>query len=389
MLQQGLVRATTSTRALDTLSATAQLVGTAATSRISPADRAWRAYQASFYDELWSGAAADVGATVSRLHDGTLELSRGDRVARFRGSNTFLESPEALERSADKDHVARVLSEAGLPVPAHQVFTLSSLGSALGFAEGNPGPYVVKPAAYTSAGKGVTTNVRSWRDLRRAAASAAAAGGRAARTSDGTMLQRVRSKVIGIATVPLLLQRQMAGVNYRLLYHDGVLIDALRRKAPAVVGDGLHTVGELIERVNEVLRQRDEPVVHRDLDLEQTIAAQGLSWSTVPVSGRPVDVKTKINENARTDNFSAFHEVGVGLVAEGRRAAELLGVRLAGVDVLTTDPAVPLTESGGCILEVNSTPGLAIHYHGHPGEVRVATIIVGQLLDPPSQQRTS
>jgi cyanophycin synthetase len=380
--------------ALDRVSATAQYARSAVTAKISRADRGWRSARASFYEELWSAAAADVGAVVTPRGGGELELSRGDRSIRVRETRCSIESREALERAGDKVLVARLLADAGLPSPPHQVVTLATLADAREFLASTPGPYVVKPAEYTGGGQGVTTNVRTWAELRRAAAAAAAAGARAARTGRaGGALQRLQAKLGAVATVPLLVQRQVPGVNFRLLYLDGVLIDAVRREAPSVVGDGLRTVGALIEAANNARSAtgdgRGELMIHRDLALEQTLTAQGLRWTTVPVSGRVVELKTTINENSRVSNLPAAHELGDELVEDGRRAAEVLGVRLAGVDILTDNPSESLTAAGGCVLEVNTTPGLAMHYHGHPGQVPVATEVLRRLLDPAAQPRAS
>jgi D-alanine-D-alanine ligase-like ATP-grasp enzyme len=52
---------------------------------------------------------------------------------------------------------------------------------------------------------------------------------------------------------------------------------------------------------------------------------------------------------------------------------------LVGVDVITTDPGRPLADVGGVVLEVNTTPGLSYHYHGNPGGVDVATVVLARL----------
>jgi len=76
-----------------------------------------------------------------------------------------------------------------------------------------------------------------------------------------------------------------------------------------------------------------------------------------------VKLKTVINDNAGAENESAAHLLCPSIIADGVRAAAAVGARLAGVDVITTDPSVPLAESGGVVLEVNTTPGFYYHYH--------------------------
>jgi glutathione synthase/RimK-type ligase-like ATP-grasp enzyme len=83
-------------------------------------------------------------------------------------------------------------------------------------------------------------------------------------------------------------------------------------------------------------------------------------------------VKTAVNENAADDNESATHLLCEEVVEAGARAAGAVGVRLAGVDVITVDPARPLADTGGVVLEVNTTPGFYYHYHKRGGEFPVA-----------------
>jgi len=61
-------------------------------------------------------------------------------------------------------------------------------------------------------------------------------------------------------------------------------------------------------------------------------------------------------------------------------AATIAGTRLVGVDVITADPTLPLARSGGCILEINTTPGLVYHYHQRAGQIHVARVILERLI---------
>lgn len=360
------------------ISATGRFARSVLTSRFSRAHREWRTQRAAFYRDLWSSAASEIGAGITPLPNGALELALGDRRIEVKETRCSIDDRETLDRAGDKVLAARLLREAGLPVPPHVVVTLTSLGRAMEFVAAAPGPCVVKPAGNTGAGQGVTTGIRSARDLRRAAVAAAAAGVRSGSVGPrtGSPLQRLRVKLGAVGETRLLVEHQIPGANYRLLFLDGSLVDAIRRDAPSVVGDGHRTLDALIDATNtDRLRasgNRGEPLVTRDVDLEQTLAAQGLRLSCVPAAGAVVALKTVINDNAAAGNVPVRDELAPELVEEGRRAAEAVGVRLAGVDIITTDPGVSLEASGGCILEVNTTPGLAMHYNGHPGQVAVA-----------------
>jgi cyanophycin synthetase len=99
-----------------------------------------------------------------------------------------------------------------------------------------------------------------------------------------------------------------------------------------------------------------------DVDCRNTLASAGLSLDTVPANGTEVVVKQAANDNSSRENESVTHLLCRELVEEGARAAEILGVQLAGVDLITTDPGKPLEETDGVINEVNTTPGLHYHY---------------------------
>ncbi|MHA6795984.1 hypothetical protein ACVGVM_21085 [Pseudonocardia bannensis] len=351
---------------------------------LSSERRAARALYTAFYRELWISAATDVGATVSELSDGTLEIGLGTGRVRVRNTHCSIDGREVIDRSRNKALVCRMLTKAGLPVPAHKVFSLATLGAAQGFLAAAQSPCVVKPARDTGAGQGVTTGVRMPVDLQRAAVAAAAAGARGGRKGrSGALASRLVGMLRSLSTVPLLVEHQVSGANYRLLYLDGMLLDAIRRDPPTVTGDGRSSVKALIDRVNsERLRSgglHGQRLITRDLDLARTLAAQGLHETTVPAAGLVVRLKTTINENSPDRNHPARHELCEEIIEDGRRAAALVGARLAGVDILTLDPSVPLAKSGGCLLEVNTTPGLAMHHHSHPGQVAPAIALLRQL----------
>ena len=88
-------------------------------------------------------------------------------------------------------------------------------------------------------------------------------------------------------------------------------------------------------------------------------------------------LKTAINDNSAEENRSAIDDLHPDVIATARLAAEIIGLRLAGVDVLTPDPSRPLEANGGVILEVNSTPG----FHCHYAQAGTATQVAVPILD--------
>ena len=317
--------------------------------------------RSAFYQRIWSNAADAIGAAIEPLGDGIFEISRGDARTRVYRNLTPLDDPITLAVAGNKPLTYRLLSADGLPTPPHTEFTLRSLGRAVEFFESGRVTCVVKPARDTGAGHGVTTGITDRRSLARAATLAASYG------------------------ESLLIEQQVRGENFRLLYLDGTLLDAVVRRSPTVIGDGQSTVRTLVRQANESRLARGAAgaqfLLTFDLDMNRTLAAQKLSLRSVPEAGRRVTLKTVVNENGGSDNLTATHVLCDSVVADGARAAAAIGSRLAGVDIISPDPTVPLAEAGGVISEVNTTPGLYYHYHKADGPTPVAVPILERLLD--------
>jgi glutathione synthase/RimK-type ligase-like ATP-grasp enzyme len=99
----------------------------------------------------------------------------------------------------------------------------------------------------------------------------------------------------------------------------------------------------------------------------------------VPAAGVVLPVKTVISQNFAADNLTVTDQLCPSIIADGARAARTIGVRLAGIDIITRDPSVALAQSGGVILEVNTTPGFHYHYHKNDGSFPVAVRVLEQL----------
>ena len=363
------------------LRAAGQLAWMLARSTLSPARRVARREHRAYYRRLWTDAAATVGVPVRDLGDGRLEIDLGAERIEVRGTRCSIDDPATLDRAGDKVLVHRLLGERGVPMPTWDVFTLADLGPARRFLRAAPGACVVKPAVDGAVGRGVVTGLRHQEELAPAAVAAAAVGARASRRSrTGTVAARLARMVADVHRVPLLIEHQVPGENYRLLYLDGVLIDAIRRGSPTLAGDGHHRVEELVNRMNaERLRvggRHGQMLVSTDLDYERTVAAQGLTPDSVPASGAVVRLKTTINESAPENSRPARDELCAAIIEQAAVAAATVGARWAGVDIITVDPSVALEQAGGVVVEVNTTPGLSMHFHGRPGEVNPAVALL-------------
>ena len=322
-----------------------------------------RRNRSKFYADVWREAGSELGATFQVLAKGVFKISRGGVSTTIRNNYTKLDERATYRVAADKPLVHTMLRSHGLPTPNHAVFSLSEMNRAYDFLSQHR-LCVVKPAVGTGSGKGITTGVESRRQLLTAAVRAAGWGKH------------------------LLVEEQLNGDNIRLLYLDGQLLDAVKRRPPTVVGDGTSKISQLVRGLNQRrlnagyrLAQVDLPY---DLEMKRTLSHQNLSWRSVPSAGQRVVLKTVINDNMGDDNERVVDQLSDSIIHAGARASEVIGVRLAGVDVVTPDLGRGLEEAGGAILEINTAPGYYFHYFTEGERRPVAVPILKACLDQTS-----
>jgi len=319
-----------------------------------------RSLRSKFYEDVWREAAGELGATFEVLGKEIFKISRSGVSTKVHNNYTILDDPVTLRVTLDKPLVHTMLRSHGLPTPNHTEFSLNNQNKAYRFLSHHR-PCVVKPADGTGAGAGVTTGIETRHQLLKAAVRAAGYGPR------------------------LLVEEQVKGDTIRLLYLDGQLLDAVKRGPPTALGDGKSRISQLVQSLN--LRrlaagyELAQVTLKHDLDMERTLARQDLSWRSVPADGQRVVLRTVINDNMADENESVVDQISEGIIATGRRAAELIGARLVGIDIITPDIRQELEEAGGKILEVNTMSGYHYHYFKQGGACRVAVPILKTCLE--------
>jgi cyanophycin synthetase len=289
------------------------------------------------YRRYWSDAAAAVGASFEELLPGVWSVRRGDQHTVLANYVTQCDDPIILQLAGDKPYGYRLAMEAGVPVPDHRILELRRFSEGVDFLEQAGGPLVVKPATGTSSGLGVTTAVRTRRQLASAVVLAALFDER------------------------LMVERMIPGESYRILYLEGCAIHAVRRRGLRLRGDG--------RSVSELLRAAGHGPLTRDPLVRETLAAQHLTLDTVPPDGEEVLVcglplRSNRHELRTVYDESVLDRCCPELLREGAAVVRALGSELAGVDIITTDPSVPLRKSTGAFIEINTTPGIHHHYVG-------------------------
>ena len=294
------------------------------------------------YEDIWTGAAQECGAQIVRLAPGLLELRRNGTSTRVYHQFVPLDDPVTLQVALDKTVVHRLMADVGVPHADYLEWTADDPGPAAAFLANAAGPCVVKPAAGTGGGHGVTPGVASFEDLLRA------------RWHAGKGAER------------LLIERQIDGSVYRLLLLDGELLDVVRSVPANVTGDGHSTIEQLIAVENErrvvAGGSAGLSLIGLNLDTVLTLRRAGLTLSSVLPPGRYLALRVATNSNASRDNETWKGEVAGSVLEDARAAVRAVGLRSAGVDVVTADITRPLGETGGVVSEVNGGPGLHHHY---------------------------
>ncbi len=299
------------------------------------------ALRRNYYDLFWINAAERVGATCEKWGYGYHCIRRNGLSAIVHLSDVRLDDHLTLDLMGNKLLTYRLLAEQGLPVPRHYRFSFPDLAPALSLIGTTGRPIVVKPLGGTGGGNGVTTGVTSRVDLMKAA----------------WLASRFDPDLIA--------EEQIEGHSYRLLFLDGVLLDAVRRDPPRLVGDGRGTIRSLVRAENRK-RLNERPLtalspLRLDRDALNYLAAQGLTPRSRPGAGESIIIKRAVNQNSAADNHAVTHRVHPATVAICAKLVTNLGVRLAGIDILARDIAKPLVRENGLIGEINTTPGL--HHH--------------------------
>ena len=312
---------------------------------------------------MWRDAAALVGAETTRLTPTVIEIRRGQISTRIaHEQTTSLNDPVASHLATDKSAVGGLLRGADIPVPHGAPIERGDFGAAESFLATATRPLIVKPAI-GSGGAGVVGQIRSSTQLR----------------------QALRDAWRYAASA--LVQAQVVAPTYRLLILDGELLDVIRRPLPSVVGDGSSSIVELVAR--EAKRRLEaggvtagQPQFELDLDAIFALRTIGLGPRSTPEAGRRIVVKSATNFCAAEETESALGLLHASTVDLACRASAVVGLRLAGVDVVAPAPDVPLAQSGGLILELNPVPGLTQHLHvgNHGDRQDVAVSVLERLL---------
>ena len=318
-------------------------------------------------ERLGPSTGAIVDAAIARdipfrrLTKGSMvQFGWGSRQRRIQAAELDATSAVAESIGQDKDLTKRLLRAAGVPVPLGR--PVSDVEDAWSAAQQLGLPVVVKPQDGNQ-GKGVTVNITNREQLEAAFLAAAVHGA-------------------------VMVEKFLPGYDFRLLVVGDRLVAAARREPPQVAGDGVQTVRELIDLVNQDPRRGEghatslTKIRFDDIAMAQ-LEAQGLTPESIPVKGQRVVLRNNANLSTGGTATDVTDDVHPAVAARAVAAAHMVGLHICGVDVVCESVLRPLEAQNGGVVEVNAAPGLRMHLAPSYGKGRaVGVAMIDQLYAP-------
>ena len=312
-------------------------------------------------------AAERNGIPVLRLDPrrSLVQLGHGCYQKRVWATVTSQSSSIGEAIAGDKSLTNSLLQDAGLPSPRGAIVRDSddavAAATRIGF------PVVLKPLDGNN-GRGVCLGLTSEDEVRASYPTAAEA------SRDGTVL----------------VERYITGKDYRILVVNSQVVAVAERVPAHVIGDGEHTVRELVEITNADPRRGigHEKILTRiplNRATEEALARQSLTLEDVPAAGQHVALQETGNMSTGGTSIDRTDEIHPDNVEIARQAALVVGLDVAGIDFIMPDITQSVRETGGAIVEVNAGPGFRMHTHpteGYPRQVGRAVI---DMLFPPGR----
>jgi cyanophycin synthetase len=316
-----------------------------------------RGIPVEYLDENRGGVRTGRG---SRRRFSLMQLGHGKFQKRIWAPYVSTDSFIAAEIASNKEMTSNLLRDCGLPVP--RAISVGDEDSAA-VAAGEIGyPVVVKPLD-GSQGRGVGV------DLRDDAAVRAHYPRALRETHSGTVL----------------IEKFVSGRHYRILVVGGLFVAAAERLPAHVTGDGTHTLRRLVELSNADPTRSLKHKTRIAFD-DRAIALaqkQGFSPEDVPPSGVRVPLVLTCNISTGGSSIDRTDEIHPHNVAVAEQAARIVGLDVAGIDLIAPNIAQSVLETGGAICEVNGGPGLfVVHSQPAEGEPRDVTRAVIDHLFP-------
>ncbi len=267
----------------------------------------------------------------------------------------------AVELACDKEGTKQILRDSGVPVPRGTTIRSSKyLEDAI--AEVGGFPIVIKPLSGNH-GRGITIDVQTVKEA----------------IAAFDMAQEVSEEVI--------IERFHTGRDHRILVINGKFAAVAERVPANITGDGVSTISQLIEITNQDPRRGDghDNVLTR-IEIDRTsmdiLVKQGFTLESVPPIGQVCYLKATANLSTGGISVDRTDEIHPENIWLAERVAKIIGLDIAGIDMVTEDISRPVRQVDGAIVEVNAAPGFRMHTNPSIGTPRNVAAPVIDMLFP-------
>ncbi len=293
-----------------------------------------------------------------------LQLGYGVYQKRIQATMTAHTGILGVELACDKEGTKRILADAGVPVPRGTVINfLNELEEAILGVGGYP--IVIKPLDGNH-GRGITIDIR---------------------TMDEAESAYDAAKLVSRSVI---VERFYQGFDHRVLVVNGKVVAVAERMPAHVVGDGESSIEQLIDITNQDPHRgegHDNVLTRIELDRTsyQLLERQGYTLETVLPNGEICYLRATANLSTggvAVDRTDDIHPENVWLA---QRVSKIIGLDIAGIDIVTPDISRPLREVDGVIVEVNAAPGFRMHVSPSRGIPRNVAGAVLDMLFPPEK----
>ena len=286
-----------------------------------------------------------------------IQMGYGVNQKRMQATMTDNTSVLGVELACDKEATKRILASGGVPVPKGTTINfLDDLEEAIENVGGYP--IVIKPLDGNH-GRGITIDIRTREE---------------AETAYDAARQVSRAVIV---------ERYYVGRDHRVLVVNGKLVAVAERVPAHVVGNGRSNIFELIEETNlDPNRGDGHDNVLTKIELDRTsyqlMERQGYTLNTVLPKDEICYLRATANLSTggiAVDRTDEIHPENVWLA---QRVVKMIGLDIAGLDMVTPDISRPLREVDGVIVEVNAAPGFRMHIAPSVG---IPRNVVGAVMD--------
>jgi cyanophycin synthetase len=293
-----------------------------------------------------------------------VQFGHGRYQQRIQATITSKTPHIAVEISCDKEDTHNLLRDLGLPVPRQRL--VYSESQAMRAARRIEFPVVIKPLD-ANHGRGVSINLVTDEQVRAAY---------------GVARENARGKSV-------LVESFIEGMDHRMLVVNSELVAVAKRVPGHVVGDGVSTIAELVDVVNEDPRRgigHEKVLTRLELDhqAERLMAKGGVDASAILPAGESFYLRSTANLSTGGTAIDMTDVVHPDNREMAVRAVQAVGLDVGGVDFLTSDITKSYKDVGGAIVEVNAAPGFRMHVAPSEGEPRDVSGKVMDMLFPPA-----